>query len=305
MNGGGAGFSHRDSGPAPLCGEMRGDKGDQWLTSTPAVRCVQAGTLLWLVTLMSAPAALGAPKEHMANQAPSASSLIEALINDNATLALELLDARADPAAVDVITPMYAAQEYLSNNRERRRMLRALLAAGAPVDQPTQDGSTTLMLAAYQGDVKSCDVLLDAGADPRRLNDAGYGSISAAHMGGNAELAEALREHADVASEAQREAWRQLLERVERHIDRVHAELQALCVAVCKGEAPDVPSPAEQARMEVKLPSCKALHAPAHIHARTHAHTHTRIYACIHTYRSTCPPARRCTSLDSRATMAT
>ena len=50
------------------------------------------------------------------------------------------------------------------------------------------------MLAAYHGDVRSAQLLLEHGADPLRKNDAGYNAMAAAVQGGNQELAEVLRE---------------------------------------------------------------------------------------------------------------
>ena len=85
---------------------------------------VQASLLLSVVVV----ATLGLPGEHAVGPAQSASPLIEAIVNDNASLALQLLSDGAAPAALDVITPLYAAQEYIANSRERRRLLRALLA---------------------------------------------------------------------------------------------------------------------------------------------------------------------------------
>ena len=54
---------------------------------------------------------------------------------------------------------------------------------------------TTLMLAAYAGDVRSVQMLLDAGADPLKTNQMVANSINAAHKGGHHELAEQILEH--------------------------------------------------------------------------------------------------------------
>ena len=93
------------------------------------------------------------PGQQANGGAESISPLIQALVDDNVTLANVLLDAGADVATLDTITPLYAAQEYVSKRKARHAMLRKLLAAGSQVDQATQDGTTTLMLAAYNGDV--------------------------------------------------------------------------------------------------------------------------------------------------------
>ena len=93
------------------------------------------------------------PGQQVNGGTESISPLIQALVDDNVTLANVLLDAGADVATLDTITPLYAAQEYVSKRKARHAMLRKLLAAGSQVDQATQDGTTTLMLAAYNGDV--------------------------------------------------------------------------------------------------------------------------------------------------------
>ena len=93
------------------------------------------------------------PGQQANGGAESISPLIQALVDDNVTLANVLLDAGADVATLDTITPLYAAQEYVSKRKARHAMLRKLLAAGSQVDQATQDGTTTLMLAAYNGAV--------------------------------------------------------------------------------------------------------------------------------------------------------
>ena len=94
------------------------------------------------------------------HSAMSTSPLIQALVDDNVTLAHELIDAGADVSALDTITPLYAAQEYVTKKKQCHKLIRKLLSKGAEVDQPTQDGTTTLMLAAYQGDVRSAQILL-------------------------------------------------------------------------------------------------------------------------------------------------
>ena len=123
------------------------------------------------------------------------SPLIQALVDDNVTLANVLLEAGAEVDTLDTITPLYAAQEYVGKKKARHAMLRKLLAAGSQVDQATQDGTTTLMLAAYNGDVRSAQILLDAGADPLAVNHMHANAIMAAATGGHHELAEQLREH--------------------------------------------------------------------------------------------------------------
>ena len=113
-----------------------------------ALRCRSAIAVV-LAALSASLAQL--PGQQANGGAESISPLIQALVEDNVTLANLLLDAGADVAVLDTITPLYAAQEYVSKRKARHAMLRRLLAAGAQVDQTTQDGTTTLMLAAYHG----------------------------------------------------------------------------------------------------------------------------------------------------------
>ena len=188
--------------------------------------------------------------------------LIEALVAGDVARAGALLAQGADVSELSVITPLYAAQENIRSAKQRRAMLRRLIALGAEPDQPTQDGTTTLMLAAYHGELKDAQLLLDAGADPRRTNDLDSDAIDAAARGGHSELAAALREQAGAAGERQAALWAALVRRVEAHVGAVHAELEALYVAACQPDdlaSARLPSPSEQRRGDVNVPSCHAL----------------------------------------------
>ena len=137
------------------------------------------------------------PGQHAVGQKESYVPLIQALVDEDLSRVDELL-ATGDEAqlnGLDVITPLYAAQEYVRSSKQRHTVVRKLLKAGALADGQTNDGSTTLMLAAYHGDVRSAHMLLDHGADPLRNNQQGYNAITAATQGGHSELAEMLREH--------------------------------------------------------------------------------------------------------------
>ena len=74
------------------------------------------------------------------------------------------------------------------------------------------------MLAAYRGDVRSAQLLLNQGADPLRENDQGFHAIDAASKGGHDELATMLREHLGESGQ------RRLAESAERY-NRRHMEL--------------------------------------------------------------------------------
>merc|ERR1712217_50803 len=126
---------------------------------------------------------------------PSSVPLIQALIDDDLDAAHALLDGGADVNAYDVITPLYAAQEYVMRSRERHRMIRRLLKLGAEVDRPTKDDSTVLMLAAQAGDFRSVEMLLDRGANPLLQNEQGYSALSVARVSGNDDIVDQIHEH--------------------------------------------------------------------------------------------------------------
>lgn len=152
--------------------------------------------LLWCAAFIS-PIYCQLPGQHAVGQKESYVPLIQALVDEDLSRVDELL-ATGDEAqlnGLDVITPLYAAQEYVRSSKQRHTVVRKLLKAGALADGQTNDGSTTLMLAAYHGDVRSAQMLLDHGADPLRNNQQGYNAITAATQGGHSELAEMLREH--------------------------------------------------------------------------------------------------------------
>ena len=165
------------------------------MTSALIASAAQSALLLALCLLCQvAHAAL--PGFHDTGPAESTVPLIQALVDENYTHFRELL--LADPSQVDgidVITPLYAAQEYVRSSRQRHDVIRRLLRAGARPDRTTQDGSTPLMLAAYHGDVRTAQMLLEHGADPLRTNKQGHSAITAAQNGRHGELAEMLREH--------------------------------------------------------------------------------------------------------------
>ena len=138
------------------------------------------------------------PWMHPDQKLGESSRLIRALVHGDLEGAAQLLAAGADPNETDneeSITTLYAAQEFIRNSKARHVMLRRLIKAGALPDQVTSDGSTTLMLAAYHGDVRSAKILLDSGADPLRPNDRGETAVSAAKRNGNEELSHILMEY--------------------------------------------------------------------------------------------------------------
>ena len=126
----------------------------------------------------------------------SSVDLVQALVGEDLDRFDALLAAGSDPNQVDVITPLYAAQEYVRNSRRRHQVVRRLLKAGATPDTRTADGSTALMLAASNGDMRTAQLLLEHGADALAVNEMDYNSIDIAFSMRHDEVGELLKEHA-------------------------------------------------------------------------------------------------------------
>ena len=75
-------------------------------------------------------------------------------------------------------------------------VIRLLLAAGAKVDAPEDEGQTALLIAAYQGDIDTVRVLLEAGANKSYRASAG---VSGGFVGTAEEIA-GKAGHSEVAS---------------------------------------------------------------------------------------------------------
>jgi ankyrin repeat protein len=75
-------------------------------------------------------------------------------------------------------------------------VIRLLLAAGAKVDAPEDEGQTALLIAAYRGDLDTVRLLLEAGADRSYRASAGV----AGDFVGTAEEIAGKAGHSDVAS---------------------------------------------------------------------------------------------------------
>ena len=69
-----------------------------------------------------------------------------------------------------------------------------LIAQGAEIDARSPNGSTPLMLAAGYGSPDSVEVLLQAGADARLLNEKGWSALEFAKRSGRPELAKRIQE---------------------------------------------------------------------------------------------------------------
>lgn len=70
-----------------------------------------------------------------------------------------------------------------------------LIAQGADIDARSPNGSTPLMMAAGYGSPDSVEVLLQAGADTRLVNDKGLSALDFARKSGRPELAQRIEAH--------------------------------------------------------------------------------------------------------------
>ena len=96
--------------------------------------------------------------------------LIEAVSKDRYDMARILLDKRADANRADDLGN--TALHYASDSTSPE-MISLLLGHGARLDIPNRQGLTPLMLAAKAGRADLAEVLLEAGADPKRLDFTG------------------------------------------------------------------------------------------------------------------------------------
>lgn len=86
-----------------------------------------------------------------------------------------------------VVTPLHAAVQH-----RHPAMVAWLISQGADVNARTEDGSTAIALAAYNGDMELVRVLAERGADPAVRNQQGYNALEVAAMQGFPEVKEWL-----------------------------------------------------------------------------------------------------------------
>ncbi|MDA8016867.1 MAG: ankyrin repeat domain-containing protein [Thermoanaerobaculia bacterium] len=101
-----------------------------------------------------------------------------------------LLENEVDPNWGGSVTPLEAA--VLEGNPE---IVDLLLAAGADVNRPVEEGFTPLMSAVTMGNARISRQLLDAGAKTRLKNADGDTALDLAEAAGFEKLAETLRKH--------------------------------------------------------------------------------------------------------------
>lgn len=87
---------------------------------------------------------------------------------------------KADPSARDVRTQLGSTPLHLAATNLDPGPLKALLAAGAPVNAKDNEGATPLHMAAYAQRTPQAKLLLEAGADPMAKTNAGRDVLSIA-----------------------------------------------------------------------------------------------------------------------------
>lgn len=100
---------------------------------------------------------------------------------------VERLLARGAKLARDGWTPLH----YAASGPDPA-LVKWLLERGAPIDAPSPNRTTPLMMAAGYGAIDAAEVLLVAGADVRARNDAGFDAVAFARRAGRDRLAERL-----------------------------------------------------------------------------------------------------------------
>eukprot|EP00467_Chlorarachnion_reptans_P025890 CAMPEP_0114514284 /NCGR_PEP_ID=MMETSP0109-20121206/16067_1 /TAXON_ID=29199 /ORGANISM="Chlorarachnion reptans, Strain CCCM449" /LENGTH=335 /DNA_ID=CAMNT_0001694305 /DNA_START=73 /DNA_END=1080 /DNA_ORIENTATION=- len=86
-----------------------------------------------------------------------------------------------------VVMPIHAAVQH-----RRKKVVVWLIDHGADVNARTEDGSTAMALAAFNGDMEFVQMLTERGADPSVRNQQGYNAIEVANMQGYPEIKEFL-----------------------------------------------------------------------------------------------------------------
>ncbi len=137
--------------------------------------------LLAIVVLVGAALwAFGVGPFTRAPKTPPVPSLFEATVTGDPAAVTAALEGGADVHARDAdgYTPLMAAVRANASTTT----LDALLAAGAGIDDATANGSTALMLAAAAGTPAQVIHLLNAGADPTRVDTEGNSAADLARQ---------------------------------------------------------------------------------------------------------------------------
>eukprot|EP00465_Bigelowiella_longifila_P012929 CAMPEP_0185259294 /NCGR_PEP_ID=MMETSP1359-20130426/8088_1 /TAXON_ID=552665 /ORGANISM="Bigelowiella longifila, Strain CCMP242" /LENGTH=317 /DNA_ID=CAMNT_0027845147 /DNA_START=141 /DNA_END=1094 /DNA_ORIENTATION=+ len=99
--------------------------------------------------------------------------LMEACVDGDLEMVQKILKER--PHSINhrsVVMPLHAAVQH-----KRKSVVVWLLENGANVNARTEDGSTALALAAYNGDLEMVKMLIERGADPSVKNQQGFNTL--------------------------------------------------------------------------------------------------------------------------------
>ncbi|MET0404340.1 MAG: ankyrin repeat domain-containing protein [Cystobacter sp.] len=163
-----------------------------------AVGAGQHTVALWL--LDAAGAHLEAGGEH------GKTPLTCAVLGGHSALTDELLRRGANVAATSVhVLPLDNQRDsgwqplHYAADRRHALLVQQLLDAGAAVDARTTLGTTPLMLAVLQADEDTVRVLLSAGAEPQRENEARASALSLSRLRGRPHITRLLERRAEQA----------------------------------------------------------------------------------------------------------
>jgi ankyrin repeat protein len=123
-----------------------------------------------------------------AENAGGETPLMMAALRGNEEIALALLARGAAPHR-----PGWSPLHYAATGGSAA-LVRLFLSKGAPVDARSPTGRTPLMMAGRYGSSDAAEVLLEAGADRRLVDDAGLDAAANADAGGNDAVATWIRE---------------------------------------------------------------------------------------------------------------
>lgn len=132
----------------------------------------------------------------------------------NADLVTALLRHHAQPGLADAAgrTPLMQAAANYGLGEPQRRILRELLAAGAPLDARNRQGQSALMQAAeWDGSGQAVALLLAGKADPQLQDHAGRDALMYAADAGNAQALRELLAAGARVSARDRAGWTALM----------------------------------------------------------------------------------------------
>lgn len=101
----------------------------------------------------------------------------------------------ASPPVLDDETVAFAGRLFQYARMGHAAELAELFGQGLPANLRNDKGDSLLMLAAYNGQVETTRVILEAGGDPELANDRGQTPLAGAAFKGETEIAKLLLAH--------------------------------------------------------------------------------------------------------------